>query len=129
MRKAYPGDMLLAPGILRNPVPVDAMFERDVAHEVTLRNLVQRKGYESFEAAIERSREAGFEKGVERATADTFGELRSVLRAIIDERGFGLSVEQDQAISACSDAKQLMLWARRAGVASSSAELFSDEGK
>ncbi len=49
MRLAYPDDLLEAPGILRNPVPVAALFDRDAAHEATLRNLLQRRGYRDLE--------------------------------------------------------------------------------
>jgi Uma2 family endonuclease len=45
-----PGQLLEAPGILKNPVPVEALYDRDAAHEITLRNLLQRRGYSSLEA-------------------------------------------------------------------------------
>lgn len=45
-----PGQLLEAPGVLKNPVPVDALYDRDAAHEVTLRNLLQRRGYADLEA-------------------------------------------------------------------------------
>ena len=48
MRLCMPGDELTAPGILKNPVPVLAMYDREAAHEATLRNLLQRRGYESL---------------------------------------------------------------------------------
>jgi Uma2 family endonuclease len=60
MRLFRPGEELRAPGILQNAVPVEALFDRNAAHEATLRNLLQRKGYESLEAV----REAGREKGI-----------------------------------------------------------------
>jgi hypothetical protein len=44
-----PQDELHAPGILRNPVPVLALYDRDAAHDATLRNLLQRRGYESLD--------------------------------------------------------------------------------
>lgn len=40
---------LVAPGILENAVPVRAMYDREAAHEATLRNLLQRRGYASVE--------------------------------------------------------------------------------
>lgn len=52
-----PGEELRAPGVLQNAVPVEALFDRRVAHEATLRNLLQRKGYESLEAVREEGRE------------------------------------------------------------------------
>ena len=56
MRLATPGASLLAPGILRNPVPVEALWDRDAAHEQTLRNLLQRKGYDDLESVREEAR-------------------------------------------------------------------------
>jgi Uma2 family endonuclease len=44
------GQRLEAPGVLKNPVPVDALYDREAAHEVTLRNLLQRRGYADLEA-------------------------------------------------------------------------------
>ncbi len=38
--EVYPAsDVLEVPGILRNPVPVRVLFDREAAHEVVLRNL------------------------------------------------------------------------------------------
>lgn len=44
-RNHPPVEVLEAPGVLKSPVPVEALYNRDVAHEVTLRSLLQRKGY------------------------------------------------------------------------------------
>jgi len=37
-RTAYPGQQLEAPGILANPVPVEALYDPDAARDVALRN-------------------------------------------------------------------------------------------
>ena len=50
MHTALPGEELRAPGILQNPVPVEALYDWEVGREVTLRNLLQRHGYENLEA-------------------------------------------------------------------------------
>lgn len=50
MYTVYPGQNLHAPGVLKNPVLVEALYDRDAAHEATLRNLLQSKGYEDLEA-------------------------------------------------------------------------------
>jgi hypothetical protein len=63
MRLFRPGDELLAPGILQNAVPVEALFDRNAAHEATLRNLLQRKGYGSLDALREEGRKEGKKKG------------------------------------------------------------------
>jgi len=44
-----PVRMLRAPGILRNPVPVPALYDREATPEVVLRNLLQRRGYANLE--------------------------------------------------------------------------------
>ncbi len=64
MSLAYSGDQLTAPGVLQNPVPVDALFDREAAHEVTLRNLLQRKGFESLDAVREEAIREGKLEGI-----------------------------------------------------------------
>lgn len=64
MRRLGAGQELSAPGVLANPVPVEALWDRDAAHEATLRNLVNRKGFESFDIA-----RVGARRGVERSRA------------------------------------------------------------
>ncbi|WP_133511150.1 DUF4351 domain-containing protein [Candidatus Thiosymbion oneisti] len=56
---AYPGQELEAPGILANPVPVEALYDPDAAHETALRNLLQRRGYPDLDAVREEGREEG----------------------------------------------------------------------
>nr|VFJ75920.1 MAG: hypothetical protein BECKFW1821C_GA0114237_109313 [Candidatus Kentron sp. FW] len=63
MRILSATDTLEAPGILRNPVPVQALFDRKEANRVTLRNLLQREGYEDLEAVLREGREEGREIG------------------------------------------------------------------
>jgi Uma2 family endonuclease len=65
MRTVYAGGQLEAPGVLKNAVPVDALFDRDAAQEAALRNLVQRRGYDSFEDAVQKSVERGREQGIQ----------------------------------------------------------------
>ncbi|HYU33148.1 MAG TPA: Uma2 family endonuclease [Thermoanaerobaculia bacterium] len=43
-RIAHPGEDLEAPGALANPVPVEALYDRDAARRVIFRNLLQRQG-------------------------------------------------------------------------------------
>ncbi len=47
---AHPGDELSAPGVLANPVPVEALYDREAGREVVFRNLLQREGYASLDA-------------------------------------------------------------------------------
>jgi hypothetical protein len=42
MRTVYPGGTLAAPGILKNTVPVEALYDREAAHRQTFRNLLRR---------------------------------------------------------------------------------------
>lgn len=50
-----PGEELQAPGILANPVPVEALYDREMGLEVAFRNLLQRRGYDSL-AAVQSAR-------------------------------------------------------------------------
>jgi Uma2 family endonuclease len=46
---SHPGEQLMAPGVLANPVPVEALYDREAARRVVFRNLLQREGYASLE--------------------------------------------------------------------------------
>lgn len=78
------GGELRAPGILRNAVPVAALFDRRAAFEVTLRNLLQRKGYADLDAVLEQGREEGREQGREegREQGREEGAKQALLAAI-----------------------------------------------
>src|SRR5580698_598955 len=59
MRTVLSGDVLHAPGLLKNPVPVDALYDRDAAHRHTLKNLLQREGYQDLDAVKAEGRGEG----------------------------------------------------------------------
>lgn len=99
------GEELDAPGILRNPVPVDALYDRSLAHEATLRNLLQRHGYESLD-----------EVRAEHA--------RTALRQVLEVRGIAIGKEHEAAIHGCRELATLDLWLRRAVLARSADEIF-----
>lgn len=82
---AYPGSHLEAPGVLQNPVAVEALYDSDVAHETALSNLLQRRGYANLDAVRQESRSEGREEG--RDAGRDEGELGLVLRLV--ERAFG----------------------------------------
>jgi len=63
LQLAYPGEELKAPGILRNPVRVEALYDPDASREAALRNLLQRRGYADLEAVQEKSRQEGRQEG------------------------------------------------------------------
>lgn len=79
-RTLYPGQELRAPGVLKNPLPVEALYDPKAAHEVALRNLLQRKGYNSLDAVLDQGKVEGKAEG----------ELGLVLR-LLDKRLGGLS--------------------------------------
>src|SRR5262249_34523905 len=83
-----PGGVLRAPGILKNPVPIDALYDRDAAHEQTFTNLLQRKGYENLDAVMDAGR---------------LVEARSALRLVLASRTLAVSAEDDARIEACND--------------------------
>ena len=93
-----PGGVLTAPGILRNPVPVEALWEREAAHEATLRNLLQRSGYESLDEVRDEGREAGHDAG-----------RRASLVDILTAR-FGAVPEHAAARIAVADDATLRRW-------------------
>ena len=70
MRTALAGDTLDAPGLLRNAVPVEALYDREAAHHHTLKNLLQREGYEDLDAVRNEGLEKGLEEGLRRAIED-----------------------------------------------------------
>jgi hypothetical protein len=70
VRTVGPGEELSAPGILHNAFPVEAFYDRDTAHRLTLRNLLQRAGYESLDDVREEGREEGREQGLRAAILD-----------------------------------------------------------
>jgi len=121
MRLAYPGDLLEAPGILRNPVPVEALFDRDAAHEATLRNLLQRHGYRDLEEVREEARSAGKEEG---GAAAGLAALREALLLVLAQRALDLDPDQHAAITDCTDADRLRHWLGRAAVAEHLSQVF-----
>ena len=111
VRVLSPGDELSAPGVLANPVPVEALYDRGAAHEATLRNLLQRQGYASLDAV----RAEGREEGKEAALAT----LRRALLTALEARGLTPSTEEHAWIAACADLERLATWLTRAATAAS----------
>ena len=107
------GDFLEAPGILRNKVPVRALYDRGAGFEVMLRNLLQREGYEDLEAVLQEGREEGREGG-----------LRRGLYAVLRVRGLTLEPAQRERIESCRDSATLETWLGRAESAATIAEIF-----
>jgi Uma2 family endonuclease len=103
----HPGGTLAAPGILKNAVPVEALYDRDAAHRQTLRNLLQREGYESLEAVKADGR---------------LIEARSALRRVLARRKLGVSDEDEARIDTTYDLATLEHWHDAAIDAVSAAE-------
>jgi Uma2 family endonuclease len=110
MRIAQPDEELTAPGVLKNPVPVLALFDQEAAYKATLRNLLQREGYESVEAL----REEGKLKG-----------QRDALLAVLRARGLAVSEEERAAIMGADDTIELERWIVQAMTANSVAEALA----
>jgi Uma2 family endonuclease len=121
MRVARPGEELTAPGVLRNPVPVEALFDRSSAHKLALRNLLQREGYADLEGVRKEGREQGREQGREEGRVQG---LRDALQAIVRTRDFALGSAEVARIASCHEAALLERWIERAMTAKSAADMF-----
>ena len=99
-------DQLEALGVLRNPVPVRALFDREAAHEVVLRNLLQRRGYAGLNAVIEEGRQEGLEEGREQGLEEGLkrgwrtGREEALIEAI-------LALLQDRGLAVTADVEAL----------------------
>ena len=114
IRIARPGEELTAPGILANPLPVEALYNPRVSDEVSFRNLLQRQGYASLDAV--------------RAEGEGQGEaaaLRGAILEVFAARSLAVEEEGVQAkIIACQDPELLRRWLRLAVTVASPADLF-----
>nr|VFK44999.1 MAG: Putative restriction endonuclease [Candidatus Kentron sp. TC]VFK59332.1 MAG: Putative restriction endonuclease [Candidatus Kentron sp. TC] len=117
MRHYSASDSLEAPGILRNPVPVQALFDRRAAHRATLRNLLQREGYEDLDAVRWEGKTEGRIEGSLKARIEA---LFNILAA----RGLEPNAETRARIRDCHDPERLDGWLRKAAVANGSDEIF-----
>ena len=128
MREAFPGEELTAPGVLKNPVPVEALYDQSVAQRVALRNLLQREGYEDLDAVLAKGRDEGIELGIGQGIELGIGlgiekgERQMLLRLL--RRRFGdLSPEITARVSA-GTSQELERWADQVLVAASVHEVF-----
>ncbi|CAK0746790.1 Uma2 domain-containing protein [Gammaproteobacteria bacterium] len=115
MKMVGPGEMLTAPGILKNPVPVEALYDRDAAHEMTLRNLLQRRGYANLEAVFTEGEMKGRVKG----KAD--GIIEAVLE-LFATQDIDISNEVREQLTTTTDAERLKMFLRAAAISKSSDE-------
>jgi hypothetical protein len=113
VRIVLPGEMLTAPGVLKNPVRVEALYDRGESERATLTNLLQRRGYDDLDAVLAAGRTEG----------DAHGRAASVLD-VLDARGIHIPQVARERITGCTDAVQLSHWVRRAAVIRDVGELF-----
>lgn len=109
-RVAHLGDELQAPGILANPVPVEALYDRKAAKKVILRNLLQGEGYNSLD-------EVRAEGEVE--------TLRTGIVEILTARGLAVDDDLRAALSGTSDREVLRPLLRLAATAVSAADVLA----
>lgn len=133
MRIAYPGEALVAPGVLQNPVPVTALYEPDAAQAVVLRNLLQRHGYQSLEHVVAQSHAEGHEEGRTEGRAEGRTEGRSEgradahrasIRAVLAARGLALPDDVAHRLDAERDPDVLERLVVRAATTADPATLF-----
>lgn len=110
------GEVLEAPGILRNPIPVEALYDRAAGHRATLRNLLQREGYDSLEAVRREGREEGREEG-----------LADAVLALLQGRGVPVDTPLGTRVRACRDRETLRRWLLRAARVERGEQLFDAE--
>jgi hypothetical protein len=84
MSTALSGDALEAPGILKNAVPVDALYDREAAHRHTLKNLLQREGYQDLDAVKAEGLRDGLHRTIEDLCEVLAIELTPERRAALD---------------------------------------------
>jgi len=108
MQLMQPGGILEAPGILANPVPVEALYDPQVSAEVSFRNLLQRHGYPSLEAVKAQGEVA---------------TLRGAILEVFAARELTVGNDVLTMIAGCEDPVILRRWHRQAITAASPAEL------
>ena len=116
---------LTAPGVLALPVPVRALFDRDAAHETTLRNILAARGYQSLDAVREEARREGVDLGRREGVGEgALAARREVLRMLLEARGIVPDGGDLERILRCADASAFDGWIRRAGTAATRDEVF-----
>jgi hypothetical protein len=129
MSVAFPGELLHAPGVLKNPVPVEALYNRDAAERATFTNLLQRRGYEDLEAVLKKGRAQGREEGREAGRDE--GKLlqaRATLHHMLARRKIDVTADIAARIDACGDLRRLEEWMDRAMDAAPASQIFAEDG-
>ncbi len=112
---AYPGQSLEAPGVLQNPVPVEALYDPAAAAETALRNLLQRRGYADLESARQSAREEGGLALVLRLLERRIGPVGEAARARLARLDWEGLVVLAESVGTLDSAADLDDWLSRAG--------------
>nr|VFK28198.1 MAG: Endonuclease, Uma2 family (restriction endonuclease fold) [Candidatus Kentron sp. MB] len=101
-------DFLEAPGVLRNSIPVHALFDAKEARRVTLKNLLQREGYEDLEAVWEGGKTEGLIEGEAKGyiKGRVEGQIETLFK-ILAARGLAMDAKTQARIRDCRDQEQL----------------------
>lgn len=103
-------DVLTAPGVLQNPVPVRALVDGKAANAATLRNLLNAEGYASLdEVRAEGRAEAAFE-----------AQVRAI-ETVLQARGLAVSGELLTRLRGCRDPALLSRWLVQSATATNAA--------
>ena len=113
MRIANPGEQLVAPGILANPVPVEALYDREAANRIIFRNLLERQGYASLDDV--------------RAEGE-IQALRKAIAAVLAGRGLAPGDDLRTALADSNDLAKLESVLRLATTASTADEILAALG-
>jgi Uma2 family endonuclease len=109
MRQVLAGEELLAPGVLANPLPVEALYDREVAEGIDFRNVLRKKsGHESLAALRKESKAEG--------------KAEAIL-SILKTRKILVSDANHSQILGCVDLVTLERWLLRAMEATSADEV------
>jgi hypothetical protein len=130
VRVVRPGSELRAPGVLANPVLVEALYDREVAHEHTLRNLLNRKGFRDLDDVERKGREQGREQGREEGRDEgRVDALRAAVGDVLSARGIALTKAESAMLKDEADAGTLARWLTVAATATSAADVFKRSRK
>ena len=105
-----PGDLLTAPGVLKNAVPVEALYDKSAADRATLNNLLQRQGFEDLETVLSQG---------------ALVQARRSLRRVLERRKLSISAEIEARIEQCQAIGQLEEWQDRALEARLASDVFT----
>ncbi len=108
VRILHPGEQLTAPGVLANPVPVEALYDREAARRVIFSNLLQREGYADLE-------EVRAEGGMQ--------SLRNAVIEVLSARGLAVDEDLRTVLERAHDPAILRSALRQAAVARTSEEV------